>query len=113
VPIWEDKIAIYSIAGDGTLKFVKFAAQNFACCGAVRTDPTGNHLYAGSCVMPRPLNNYNALVGFTINRSTGDLTPLATAPYTYSQTGRPPVQDIAVTPSKDACGECREQRRTL
>jgi len=95
---WEDNIAIYSIASDGTLKFVKFAAQNIACYGAVRTDPTGNYLYAGSCVMPAPLNNYNALVGFSINHSTGDLEPLPTSPYTYPQTGRPLVQDIAVTP---------------
>jgi 6-phosphogluconolactonase (cycloisomerase 2 family) len=92
---WEDNIAIYSIAGDGALKFVKVAAQNIACYGAVRTDPTGNHLYAGSCVMP---HNYNALAGFSINHSTGDLTPLPTSPYTYPQTGRPLVQDIAVTP---------------
>jgi len=95
---FEDNIAIYSIASDGSLNFLKFAAQNIACYGAVRTDPTGNYLYAGSCVMPPPLNNYNALVGFSINHSTGDLTPLPTSPYTYPQPGRPLVQDIAITP---------------
>src|SRR5260221_186453 len=95
---WEDNIAIYSITSDGTLKFRKFAAQDIACYGAVRTDPTGNYLYAGSCVMPAPLNNYNALVGFSINHTTGDLTPLPTSPYTYPQPGRPLVQDIAITP---------------
>jgi 6-phosphogluconolactonase (cycloisomerase 2 family) len=95
---FEDNIAIYSIASDGSLKFRKFTAQEIACYGAVRTDPTGNYLYAGSCVMPPPLNNYNALVGFSINHTTGDLTPLPTSPYTYPQPGRPLVQDIAVTP---------------
>jgi hypothetical protein len=53
------------------------------------------HFHSG---LSAPLNNYNALVGFSINHSTGDLTPLPTSPYTYPQPGRPPVQDIAITP---------------
>jgi 6-phosphogluconolactonase (cycloisomerase 2 family) len=102
---WEDNIGIYSITGDGGLKFLKFTppADN-ACYGAVRTDSTGSYLYAGSCINgPQIPDPYNAVVGFSINHSTGDLTPLPTAPYTYPemgrpQGGRPQVQDMAVTP---------------
>jgi len=95
---WENDIAIYSISSDGALKFLKFTAKNIACNGAVRTDSTGNYLYAGSCNAGLP-DHYNALVGFSINHSTGDLTELPTSPYTYPQAGiTPVVQDIAVTP---------------
>jgi 6-phosphogluconolactonase (cycloisomerase 2 family) len=102
---FEDDIAIYSIASDGALKFLKFTpTQDNACYGAVRTDSTGNYLYAGSCITgPLIPDPYNALVGFKINHTTGDLTLLPTSPYTYPemnrpQGGRPQVQDIAVTP---------------
>lgn len=94
---FENNIAVYSISSDGSLKFLKFTATNIACYGAVRTDSTGNYLYAGSCILPG-ISNYNAVVGFSINHSTGDLTQLPTSPYTYPQSGRPLVQDIAVTP---------------
>jgi len=95
---WEQNIAIYSIASDGALNFLHFTPHGSACYGAVRTDSTGNHLYAGSCGTGVPAG-YNALVGFSINHSTGDLTPLPTSPYTYPQSGvTPVVQDIAVTP---------------
>lgn len=95
---FEDNIAIYSIASNGTLKFKKFTPANSACYGAVRTDSTGNYLYAGGCTLSYTNPGYNLLVGFSINHSTGDLTPLPTSPYTFPQTGRPEVQDIAVTP---------------
>lgn len=95
---WEDNIAIYSISSNGALKFLKFTATNTACFGAVRTDPTGNYLYAGSCYAGE-LDQYNALVGFSINHTTGDLTELPTSPYTYPQAGTgAEVEDIAVTP---------------
>jgi 6-phosphogluconolactonase (cycloisomerase 2 family) len=94
---FEDNIAIYSIASNGSLKFLKFTPQYSACFGAVRTDSTGDYLYAGSCPVGIP-QNYNAVVGFSIDHSTGNLTPLPTSPYPYSETGRPEVQDIAVTP---------------
>jgi 6-phosphogluconolactonase (cycloisomerase 2 family) len=100
-----NNIAIYSIASDGALTFLKFTptADN-ACYGAARTDSTGDYLYAGSCITgPLIPDPYNALVGFKINHTTGDLTLLPTSPYTYPemnrpQGGRPQVQDIAVTP---------------
>lgn len=80
------------------MTFLKYAAQNIACNGSVRTDSTGNYLYAGSCGSGLP-DQYNALVGFSINHTTGDLTELPTSPYTYPQAGTTPyVQDIAVTP---------------
>jgi 6-phosphogluconolactonase (cycloisomerase 2 family) len=100
---FENNIAIYSIESDGALKFLKFTPTNSACYGAVRTDSTGNYLYAGACAAWLTIQDYNALVGFSINHSTGDLTPLPTSPYTYPemgrpQGGRPQVQDVAVTP---------------
>lgn len=95
---FENDIAIYSIASDGALKFLKFTPANSACYGAVRTDSTGNYLYAGACSDSMTIQGYNALVGFSINHTSGDLTPLPTSPYTFPETGRPRVQDIAVTP---------------
>ena len=94
---WEDDIAIYSISSSGALKFLKFTATNIACFGAVRTDSTGNYLYAGSCGNGIP-DQYNALVGFSINHTTGDLTQLPTSPYVFPQAGYGrEVEDIAVT----------------
>jgi 6-phosphogluconolactonase (cycloisomerase 2 family) len=90
-------IAIYSVSANGALTFLKFTPQNSACQGAVRTDPTGNYLYAGACPVLLPAS-FGGLVGFSIDHTTGDLTPLATSPYTYPQPGRTAVQDIAVTP---------------
>ncbi len=90
-------IAIYSIGSNGSLKFLKFTPQGSACFGAVRTDPTGDYLYAGACDIGMPAN-FGGLTGFSINHTTGDLTTLPTAPYTYPQPGRTIVQDIAATP---------------
>lgn len=95
---FEFNIAIYSIASNGTLKFKKFTPTNSACAGAVRTDSTGNYLYAGGCTGTFDDPGYNLLVGFSINHTTGDLTALPTSPYTFPETGRPHVQDISVTP---------------
>ncbi|HEY1677616.1 MAG TPA: beta-propeller fold lactonase family protein [Candidatus Sulfotelmatobacter sp.] len=75
---FEDNIAIYSIASNGALKFKKFTPANSACYGAVRTDSTGNYLYAGGCTLSYTNPGYNLLVGFSINHTTGDLTPLPT-----------------------------------
>jgi len=95
---FEGNIAIYSVASNGTLKFLKFTKANSACSGTVRTDPTGNYVYAGACTNSMTIRNYNALVGFSINHSTGDLTVLPISPYTYPENGRPEVEDIVVTP---------------
>ncbi len=95
---WENDIAIYSIAGDGALNFLNYTSQNSACYGAVRTDSTGNYLYAGSCYSGR-LAGYNSVVGFSINHTTGALTPLPTSPYNFPQAGYgAEVQDMALTP---------------
>ena len=89
-------IAIYSIATNGTLKYLKSTPTNTACWGAIRTDPSGNYLYTGSCT-PEPAN-FGAVEGYAINHSTGDLTRLPTSPYTFPSPGRTFIQDIAVTP---------------
>lgn len=95
-------IAIYSIADNGALTFLKFTPDFSACWGAVRTDPTGNYLYAGACDIGIP-PGFLAVVGFSIDHTTGDLTPLPTSPYTYPESlsflpyGTNLV-DIAVTP---------------
>jgi hypothetical protein len=96
--MWEMNIAIYAIQPSGALKFLKFVAQNSACYGAVRTDPSGNYLYTGGCSFGTIPPGYGGLLGFAINHSTGDLTELPTSPYTYVQPGRTFVQDITVTP---------------
>jgi 6-phosphogluconolactonase (cycloisomerase 2 family) len=97
--MWERNIAIYAIQPSGTLKFLKFAAQDSACYGAVRTDPSGNYLYTGACGLNGTIPpGYGGLLGYAINHSTGDLTELPTSPYTYVQPGRTFVQDITVTP---------------
>ncbi|MDP9159842.1 MAG: hypothetical protein M3O09_06380, partial [Acidobacteriota bacterium] len=69
-----------------------------ACYGAVRTDPSGNYLYAGACVNGKIAPGFGGVAGFAINHTTGDLTELPTSPYTYPQPGRTFVQDITVTP---------------
>jgi 6-phosphogluconolactonase (cycloisomerase 2 family) len=96
--MWEMNIAIYAIQPSGALKFLKFAAQNSVCYGAVRTDPSGNYLYTGGCSLGTIPPGYGGLLGYAINHSTGDLTELPTSPYTYVQPGRTFVQDITVTP---------------
>lgn len=93
----DSNIAVFSVGSNGALKFVKFAAQDSACFGAVRTDPTGNYLYSGACTVGIPLN-FGGLAGYSINHTTGDLTLLPTSPYTYPQPGRTAVQDVVVTP---------------
>lgn len=90
-------IAIYSIQSNGQLRFLKFAAENEACYGAVRTDP-GTYLYAGACGLGTIPHGYGGLIGFAIDYRTGDLAPLPTSRYTYPQTGRTFVHDTAVTP---------------
>lgn len=93
-------IVSYSIASNGALHPLKTTAVNTACSGAVRTDSTGNYLYVGGvgyCNNGIP-PNFGALLGFSIDHTTGDLTPLPTSPYTYPFVGRGFVVDMVVTP---------------
>jgi len=90
-------IAIYSIGSSGTLHFLKFTATDTACYGAVRTDPSGNYLYTGSCNLDLPAN-FSAVNGYAINHSNGDLTPLPTSPYTFPLPMGALIQDISVAP---------------
>jgi 6-phosphogluconolactonase (cycloisomerase 2 family) len=79
-----EEISIYSIAADGALTFVKNTAQGLVgCFGPIRTDPTGNYIYAATCGGMSVPYNYLGLAGFSINHTTGDLTPLPSSPYTY------------------------------
>jgi 6-phosphogluconolactonase len=84
-------ISIYSIGANGSLTFVKNTTQPQGAAGAlgpIRSDPTGNYIYvsAGSNLPA----GYLGLAGFSINHTTGELTPLPSSPYTYpSQTTNP------------------------
>lgn len=88
--IWD--ISIYSIGANGMLSYLKDTPTLVACFGPVRTDSSGNYLYAGSCNAPY---NYVGLVGYSINHQTGDLTELPTSPYTFPE--KAILQSFAVT----------------
>lgn len=96
-------IGIYSINSSGALTFLKYEAIGDICYGGVATDVTGNYLYAGSCQgIPTVYGDYNAVWGFAINHTTGDLTSTPGAPYNY-QPGTSPygftiISGLAVTP---------------
>lgn len=95
-----ETISIYS---NGALTYIKDAgippeSSGVGCTGPVRTDSTGNYLYVGSCGVNVP-NGYRALVGFSINHTTGDLTELPSSPYTYPpRTNNTVLQSFTVTP---------------
>lgn len=92
-------ISIYSIGANGALTYVKDTSQYSACGGPIRTDATGNYLYAPSCGAGVP-NGYIGLVGFSINHTTGDLTSLPTSPYNYPgpPSSNSALQGFTVTP---------------
>src|ERR1700722_7717286 len=78
-----ESISIFSIAENGVLTYVKDTAQGVCCLLPIRTDSTGNYLYAGAGGYEKVPAGYVGLVGFSINHTTGDLTPLPTSPYNY------------------------------
>jgi hypothetical protein len=56
--------------------------------GTLATDVTRNYLYAGNCDMgPTVYQGSNAISGYAINHTTGDLTPTPGSPYTYPAQG--------------------------
>jgi 6-phosphogluconolactonase (cycloisomerase 2 family) len=75
-------ISIYSISSTGSLTFIKNTASLEQPCpfAPIVTDPAGNYLYEVGCA-----NNYaitfNTVLGYTINHSTGDLTPAPGSPF--------------------------------
>jgi 6-phosphogluconolactonase (cycloisomerase 2 family) len=81
-------IVIYSIAGDGALTYVKTVDANsdVGCDTPIRTDSTGNYLYTGGCQNGVPAGTYyNSIVGYSINHTTGDITPLPESPFVYPE----------------------------
>jgi Lactonase, 7-bladed beta-propeller len=92
-------IAIYSIAANGALTFSKYAETGDVCSGSLGTDSTGSYLYAGNCYSSSVYAGYNAISGFSINPTTGDLTQLPGSPYTYPRGGNYDfMQSLTVTP---------------
>jgi 6-phosphogluconolactonase (cycloisomerase 2 family) len=72
-----EEIAIYAIEFNGALRFIKYTPNTSACPGQIRTDIKGNYLYANACS-----NTGNVgITEFSIDHSTGALTPLPTSPY--------------------------------
>lgn len=75
-------VSIYSINSNGSLTFIKNTssqAPDAICQGPLVTDASGNHLYGvacGSANVPEL-----GLAGFTINHTTGDLTPVPGSPF--------------------------------
>jgi 6-phosphogluconolactonase (cycloisomerase 2 family) len=93
-----EDISIYSVASNGALTYVKDTPITSACDGPIRADASGNYVYAVSCGSGVPPGS-QALVGFSINHTTGDLTPLPTSPYTYPVAGpNVAIQGLTVTP---------------
>jgi 6-phosphogluconolactonase len=79
-------ISIYSIDSTGTLTFLKNTASasgDICDGGPMVTDPAGNYLYLPGCTISGM--TYNQVVGFTINHSTGDLTPVPGSPFLTNQ----------------------------
>lgn len=72
----QEDIAIYSINSSGALSLLKYTPNAGACKGPIRSDPTGNYVYAIGCgTGPDP-----DIVTFSINHTTGDLTPTPGSP---------------------------------
>ena len=91
-------ISIYSIASDGSLTYLKTTGNYSGCATPIRTDATGNYLYTGGCDAGTPGNGYASIVGYSINHTTGDITPLATSPFVYPSGTNAVLDSFAVTP---------------
>jgi len=75
-------ISIYSINSTGGLTFVKNTTPLPPPCryAPIVTDPAGNFLYQQGCY-DKDATTFNSVVGYTINHSTGDLTPVPGSPF--------------------------------
>jgi 6-phosphogluconolactonase (cycloisomerase 2 family) len=91
-------ISIYSIASDGVLTYVKTTGSNSGCATPIRTDANGNYLYTGGCDAGAPGSGYASIVGYSINHTTGDITPLATSPFVYVSGTNAVIESFVVTP---------------
>lgn len=75
-----EDISIYSINSSGALTYIKDTPNGSACgttTGAIRTDLTGNYVYTFGCGTSIGAPD---IVTFSINHTTGDLTPIASSP---------------------------------
>ncbi len=94
-----EDISIYSISSTGALTYVKDTASSVGCLTPIRTDYTGNYIYTGGCGQGEANGYYRSIAGFSINHTTGDLTPLPTSPFTYKVTSTNAAnQSFTVTP---------------
>ncbi len=101
---YTDGISIFSIASDGSLTYLKTTGNNSGCAAPIRTDATGNYLYTGGCGagvpggLGTPGNSYASIVGYSINYTTGDITPLPTSPFVYVSGAKAVIDSFTVTP---------------
>jgi 6-phosphogluconolactonase (cycloisomerase 2 family) len=91
-------ISIYSIASDGALTYLKTTGNFSGCATPIRTDATGNYLYTGGCEAGVPGPGYASIVGYSINHSTGDITPLPASPFVYTSGTNAVLDSFTVTP---------------
>ncbi|HEX6501824.1 MAG TPA: beta-propeller fold lactonase family protein [Terriglobales bacterium] len=78
-----DNIAIYSILSNGGLKLLKFTANTFGgFCAAdvIRTDPSGRFVYTLG-MAKTGCTGGDAVVGYGVNSTTGNLTPITGSPW--------------------------------
>jgi 6-phosphogluconolactonase len=82
-------ISIFSIGSTGSLTFIANTADQPSpvCDGTppIVTDPAGNFLYVIGCDSGTYAVNYNLVQGYTINHSTGGLTPVPGSPFFTNQ----------------------------
>jgi 6-phosphogluconolactonase len=92
--------SLYAIQSNGTLKYVKDIGSGLGNFVQIRTDATGKYLYApGGGVLASGSGEYFGIMGFAIDSTNGDLTPLPGSPYTfYEPTTYPAFSALTVTP---------------
>lgn len=96
--VFDDGISIYSIGSDGALTYLKTTQNYSGCATPLRTDATGNYLYTGGCGSGVPGPGYASIVGYSINHTTGDLTPLPTSPFVYVSGTSAVLDSFTLTP---------------
>ena len=96
--VFVDGISIYSIGSDGALTYLKTSQEFSGCVTPLRTDAAGNYLYTGGCGAGLPGPGYASIVGYSINHTTGDITPLPTSPFVYVSGTNAVLDSFTVTP---------------
>ncbi len=98
-------LVTYSIAANGALTYLRTTGSSTS--GGqfpIRTDSTGDYLYAaggytagGGNAVPAGCC-YGAIVGYSINHTTGEITELPASPFIYTQPAATESGYFAVTP---------------